>query len=209
MVIPSIVDEQDMGLTLCFASSMEKSGPETDSLGDFDTYTRAQLELEELFLADVNRCSTSTCCEHAACEPLKERALCRQWFCLRWESSSGAMPCKLLRVLQEQLGNSKFRYCAAFTDQEGIYDILLRFDRDGIPELILPRLVPQRSSVWFESSSCRAWSFDCCWDALLVDTQLWVRRLTDSKRSFIFGDKRLPHDLVNEARALGGTDGEI
>lgn len=119
------------------------------------------------------------------------------------------MPCKLLRVLREQLGDGEFRYCAALADHEGVYEILLRFERMEYPEGILPRLVPQTSSVWFNPSSCRAWPFDCCWDALLVDTELWLRRLTDSRRRFIFGDKRLPHDLVNEARALGGTDGEI
>lgn len=149
-------------------------------------------------------CLGTSCCKHPACEPVKREALCRQWYCLRWVSSVGALPSKMLRVLRERLANCEFRYCAALTDA-GVYEVLLLLDRRGCPGL----LVPDYSSAWFDAGKCKAWAFECCWDALVIDTELWIRRLADDSGRFVFGDKSLPHDLVKQAKALGGTDGEI
>lgn len=116
------------------------------------------------------------------------------------------MPSKVLRVLRAQLGESEYRYCGAMT-QQGVFEVALYFRR-GQYMATRRNLVPKSSAWWFDLSECKAWSLDCCWDALAVDTQLWARRLTETEGRFIFGDKRLPHDLLNEAKAVGGMDGE-
>lgn len=149
-------------------------------------------------------CLGTLCCKHPACEPLKREALCRQWYCLRWVSSVGALPSKMLRVLRERLANEAFRYCAALTN-EGVYDVLLRLDRSNFTGL----LVLGYGCAWFDASRCKAWPFECCWDALLIDTKLWLRRLADDTGGYVFGDKTLPYDLVKQAKALGALDGEM
>ncbi len=149
-------------------------------------------------------CFGTSCCKHPACEPLKQAALCREWYCLRWVSSVGALPSKMLCVLRERLANRAFRYCAALTD-EGVYEVLLRLDESGFTGL----LVPGYNTAWFDASKCKAWPFECCWDALVIDTELWVRKLADDTGRFVFGDKTLPYDLAKQAKSLGAQGGEI
>ncbi len=149
-------------------------------------------------------CFDATSCEHRACEPLKQHGLCNHWFFMRWPASTTTQPSKMLRVLREQLGEREFRYCAALTEQ-GVFEVLVRFNYGVFPGQATPYLVPKSGTWKFDVSQCEAWPLDCCRDAFDADARLWVRRLTDGDGRFIFGDKALPHDLLSEVRAAGGS----
>lgn len=143
----------------------------------------------------VIECIGSTCCTHPLCEPLKERALCRYWFFLRWQPAAGMVPSEVVRLLHERLAGRKFRFCIGLRDT-GVYEVLLRLDSGdflGRPEELF-RLDGQ-------GDISKAWQLPCCWMAHDMDVQVWVRCLRETDDRMIFADKPLPHVLFDEARS--------
>ncbi|KAK4067503.1 hypothetical protein Purlil1_13849 [Purpureocillium lilacinum] len=150
----------------------------------------------------TQECVAGCCCGHAACAPLKGRALCRQWFFLRWVSSEPVMPSHMLHELGIRLGCRKFGFCAAKSGT-GVFEVLLKVALDDDMPLWAAALVPRtlESSAWKNES--KAWHLQCCWDAMQWDVSDWTNALREREGKLIFGDMSLRHQLELDVRAAG------
>lgn len=147
-----------------------------------------------------------SCCDHAACVPLREQALCQRWYFLNWVPSTTVMPSEILDQLRQRLKNRCFRHCGVLMPS-GVYQILVRMDA-CIFTLRTRDLVPDPLAPLFHVHESRAWHLRCCRDALEDDAEVWLKSLRETEGRIFFGDKRLPHDLQDDVSAASGRDDE-
>lgn len=152
-------------------------------------------------------CFVPNTCTHSECESLKQSALSQHWFFFRWQASGFPVPSRMHRLLRVQLGNRDFRYCAALT-KEGVFEVMLRFDKGQLPSRVRD-LVPVSRSSNFCADQSEAWTLDCCGYSLEADIQFWLHRLGGEAGTCILGDRNLPHVLLAEARAASGPEMRI
>ncbi|KJZ69644.1 hypothetical protein HIM_10960 [Hirsutella minnesotensis 3608] len=136
-----------------------------------------------------------------ACVPRKDRALCRRWYYLHWAPSTDVMPSELLEKLRERLENQNFRHCGIRT-QSGVYEALVKIGPGSRP-VSASHLIPDAQVTLFDGKKSQAWHLKCCWDAFGDDVVVWIKALRETQDRTIFGDKRMPYELLRVVRAAG------
>ncbi|KJZ68777.1 hypothetical protein HIM_11834 [Hirsutella minnesotensis 3608] len=116
------------------------------------------------------------------------------------------MPSDMINELRKVLEKKDFRYCAALTHTGG-FDILVQI-KPGGSLTWTSRLTPSREHADFHPRESRAWELQCCWDALESDARVWWKCLRETDDKTVFGDRRLPYDLLDEMKVVG-REGEI
>ena len=150
------------------------------------------------------QCHGGHCCKHPACASLKEHALCQRWYFLRWVSSWAMMPSEILRELRERLEKREFRFYGTVTGTD-VFSVLVRVELGCVP-IWACDLAPSAEVTNFSTRESGAWQLVCCWDALQWDVQHWLATVRETDEKTVFGDKRLPLDLVDDVRAVGGRE---
>ncbi|OAQ57372.1 hypothetical protein VFPBJ_11755 [Purpureocillium lilacinum] len=173
----------------------------TEGLGKDDNAVAAMEPTPPPVLKNNFQCLGTSCCTHPVCASLKERALCRQWYFLRWVSIGPLMPSEMLKELRERLEGRKFRFCATST-VTGVFNILLKVEPGDFTGWSR-YLVPTPLASVFQAGHCRVWQLKCCWDAFECDVQIWFAALTETDDRTVFGDRRLSCDLLDETRLAG------
>lgn len=153
--------------------------------------------------SEITHCDNRACCLHATCVPLKialrGKALCRQWYFLRWQPSSFLIPSDAIRQLRIWFPPDDYRFCASL-GQTGVYEVLVKLDR-GVFEGTLSDFC---RGFRLEVSLTRpeVWPLACCLDAYRIDVPFWASCMIDRQDGkFVFGDTQLPHLLLGDAKA--------
>lgn len=71
--------------------------------------------------------------------------------------------------------------------------------RDLVPDPLVPLSLVHES---------RAWHLRCCRDALEDGAEVWLKSLRETEGRIFFGDKRWPHDLLDDVSVATGRGDE-
>ncbi|KAL3954483.1 hypothetical protein ACCO45_010046 [Purpureocillium lilacinum] len=157
----------------------------------------------------IEDCGNEICCIHKVCDPLRERALCRQWFFARWILKCPFLPGELPERLRTWLRGYEYRYSAAFRDAR-VYELLLKLDSGFHVGLRWDVLIQDEDVVDCQGELTGHWALACCCDAHQINARFWVARMTEPENGkFFFGDRHLPHQLLAEVDAAGGFSRKV